>query len=115
MGPVFYDTRSIAAGASVDVIDAAAWIYRRLPWPATVAIAFDATAVAMVVSVVLGSDMQLGPEFPVDAGGTAGVFPNQDQSFQTLLGAGGDLLKVLYRNTSGGAITANTVIKLTAL
>lgn len=117
MGPVFYDSRVLVLSASIDVVDAAAWIYRRLPWPATLQIAFDTTAAAATVlaSVVIGSDMQIGPEFPVQAGGTAGVFPNQAQSFIELLGAAGDLIKVLYRETAAATPTVNTVIRLTPL
>ncbi len=117
MGPVFYDSRVLVLNASIDVVDAAAWIYRRLPWPAQISIAFDTTAAAgtVLLSMVIGSDMQLGPEMPIPVGGTAGVFPNQAQSFIDLLGAKDDLIKVLYRETAGATPTVNTVIKLTPL
>lgn len=117
MGPVFYDTRALVASASIDVVNAAAWIYRRLPWPAQIAFAADHTGAAgtVVLSIIIGSDTQLGPEFPLTAGGTAGVFPNQAESFIMLLGAAGDLLKVLYRETAAATPTVNSVIKLTPL
>ncbi len=117
MGPVFYDTRALVASAAIDVVDAAAWIYRRLPWPAQLSFAADADSAAgiVVMTLIIGSDTQLGPEFPVTVGGTAGVFPNQAESFIQLLGAAGDLIKVLYRNTTAGTPTVNTVIKLTPL
>lgn len=111
MGPVFYNSQSIAAGAAVDVVNSAAWIYRRLPWPAALALAYDTTATGVVVTVTIGSDMQIGPEFPVDAGGTAGVFPTELANFQELVGAAGDLISILYRNTTAGALTVNTVLK----
>lgn len=110
MGPTFYDTQSIAAGAAVDVV--AGWLYRRLPWPAILRTAYDATAVGMVATMTLGSDMQIGPEFPVPAGGTAGQFPVEEAQFQDLLGAANDLITLLFRNTTAGAIDVNTVIKL---
>ena len=117
MGPVFFDTRALVASASIDVVDAAAWIYRRLPWPAQIAFAADTTAAAgtVLLTIIIGSDTQLGPEFPVGGGGTAGVFPNQAESFIQLLGAAGDLLKILYRETAAATPTVNTVLKLTPL
>lgn len=116
MGPVFFDTRTLAASSSVDIVDSAAWLYRRLPWPAQIAFAQDADAVGAVITLILGSDTQLGPEFPISAGGAAGVFPNQLESFSTFIGAEGDLITVLVRETVASAVTdVNTVIKLTPL
>lgn len=117
MGPVFYDSRALVASASIDVVDAAAWIYRRLPWPAEIAFAADTTGAAgtVLLSIVIGSDMQIGPENQLTVGGTAGVFPNQAESFIMLMGAAGDLIKVLYRETAAATPTVNTVIKLTPL
>ncbi len=117
MGPVFYDSRVLVASASIDVVDAAAWIYRRLPWPAQLAYAADTTGAARTVllTLIIGSDTQLGPEFPLTVGGTAGVYPNQAESFIMLAGAQGDLIKVLYRETAAATPSVNTVIKLTPL
>lgn len=116
MGPVFRDTRTLAANASVDPVADRGWIYRRLPWPAQISYALDADAAGAVVTVTIGSDMQVGPEDPIPAGGTAGVFPNQEEDFTTLVGAGGDLLKFLIRETAGVATTdVQLVIKLTPL
>jgi len=116
MGPVFFDTRTLGANASVDVVDSAAWLYRRLPWPAQLAFAQTADGVGAVITLILGSDTQLGPEFPITAGGTAGVFPDQLESFSIFLGAEGDLITVLVRETAGVATTdVQTVIKLTPL
>jgi len=117
MGPVFYDSRALVASASIDVVDAAAWIYRRLPWPAEMSFAGDTTGAAATVllTIIIGSDTQLGPEFPLAVGGTAGVFPNQAESFISLLGAAGDLIKILYRETAAATPTVNTVLKLTPL
>jgi len=116
MGPVFYDTQSIAGGAAVDVVNSPAsgspWIYRRLPWPAALDMAFDVTSTAVVVTCTIGSDMQIGPENPVQSGGVAGVFPTELAQFQQLVGGAGDLISLLFRNTNPGAITVNTVIKL---
>ena len=115
MGPVFYNTQLLAASSSVDVVAGASWIYRRLPWPAMLSFAQNATLVGVVLTLVLGSDTQLGPEFPVPAGGTAGVFPNEEANFAQFLGAEGDLITVLVRETAATAPTLNTVIKLSPL
>lgn len=115
MGPVFKDTRSLIASASIDIINARSWIYRRLPWPAQIAYAANATAVGVVLTFTIGSDVQVGPEDPVDAGGTVGIFPNQEEDFSVLVGAANDLLTFLIRNTTVGAIDLQTVIKLTPL
>lgn len=116
MGPAFFNTQTLAANASVDIVADASWIYRRLPWPATLAFAQNADAVAIVVTLVIGSDTQLGPEFPVPAGGTAGVFPTEVAEFTDFLGAAGDLITVLVRETAGVATTdIQTVIKLSPL
>jgi len=114
MGPVFYDSRALVASASIDIVNASAWIYRRLPWPAALMLAFNTTgaAASVLVSVILGSDTQIGPEMPVAAGGTAGVFPIDEGAFVTLLGAQGDEVKVVYRETAAATPTVNTIIKL---
>jgi len=114
MGPVFYDSRALVASVSIDVVDAAAWIYRRLPWPAQLSFAADTTGAAssVLMTIVIGSDMQIGPEVPLAVGGTAGVFPNQAESFIELMGAAGDLIKILYRETAAATPTVNTVLKL---
>lgn len=113
MGPVFYDSRALVASATIDVVDAAGWIYRRLPWPAILSFAFDTTGAAssVLATIVIGSDVQLGPDFPVPAGGTAGVMPNQAESFIQLAGAAGDLVKLQYRETAAATPTVNSVIK----
>jgi len=117
MGPVFFDSRALVASTSIDVVDAAAWIYRRLPWPAQLSFAANNTGAAggVLVTIIIGSDTQLGPEFNVTVGGTAGVYPDQAESFLQLLGAAGDLIKILYRETAAATPTVNTVIKLTPL
>lgn len=116
MGPVFRDTRLLGANATVDPVSDRDWIYRRLPWPAQLAVAYDADATGVEIAFVLGSDVQIGPQDPVPAGGTAGQFPNRDQDFQILLGAQGDLVKALFTETAGVATTnINLVIRLTPL
>ncbi len=114
MGPVFYDTRALVASASIDIVNASAWIYRRLPWPALLSLAFNHTGAAgtVLVSVILGSDTQIGPEMPVAAGGTAGVFLTDEGAFVQLLGAQGDEVKIVFRETAAATPTVNTVVKL---
>lgn len=114
MGPVFYDSRALVASTSIDVINASAWIYRRLPWPALLSIAFNHTGAAgtVLATVILGSDTQIGPEMPAPAGGTAGVFPVDEGAFVQLVGAAGDEVKIVYRETAAATPTVNTLIKL---
>ena len=115
MGPVFRDTRTLVASASIDIINARSWIYRRLPWPAQIAYAVNSTLVGTVLTFTIGSDVQVGPEDPVPAGGTVGVFPNQEEDFSVLVGAANDLLTFLIRETAASAPALQTVIKLTPL
>lgn len=107
MGPVFFDSTTLTANQLVDVINAADWIYRRLPWPAVLKIGMihDGAAGGVGATIILGSDTQVGPDMPVSAGGTAGVFPDQSNSFIELLGAAGDLVKIQYRELDGVATT----------
>ena len=114
MGPVFYDSRALVASASIDIISASDWIYRRLPWPAALMLTFNHTGAAgtVLATVILGSDTQIGPEMPVAAGGTAGVYLNEEGAFVTLLGAAGDEVKVVFRETAAATPTVNTIIKL---
>lgn len=117
VGPVFFDTRALTANQLIDVVNARSWLYRRLPWPALIAIAANMTGAAGSVglTVILGSDTQIGPDMPVPAGGTAGVFPDQSQSFSELQGAAGDLVVVQYREQAGATPTVNTILRLQPL
>lgn len=104
---------SVAAGATLDPIDAAGWQYRYLPYPAVIELIDDATAVGMVRGVTFGSDT-IVQESPLSAGGTAGVIPSRfAREPVTEKAVQGDLLRVVYRNTTAGAVTVNGLIEIT--
>ncbi len=74
-----------------------------------------ATAVAMVQVFTSGSET-IVEESPTQAGGTAGVTPSSlNTPIQGWHAAGGDRLKLAYRNTSGGAITLDGIIEINPL
>lgn len=113
--PSFTWTQAVAAGATFDPIDAAGWMYRYLPYPAVIEVISNATAVGVVQSLTFGSDT-IQQESPVPAGGTAGVIPARLNTEPiTEKGAASDLLRVVYRNTTGGPVTVNGIIQITRL
>jgi len=111
--PSFPFTASVAAGATYNPLDG--WQYEFAPYPARVEIGMNATAVGIVATVTSGSDT-LMEEAPVQAGGVAGVIPSPlNTPYLSDDAAAGDRLKIRIRNTSGGAVTVNGTIILTAL
>jgi len=108
--PSFTFSSSVAAGATFTPLTA--WQYQYLPWPAEVTVLSRATAVAVVNTFTSGSET-IVEESPVQAGGTAGVIPSPlNTPVQGWFAAAGDLLKLSYRNTSGGAITVDGIIEV---
>lgn len=111
--PSFIYTQAILAGATFNPLTA--WQYQYLPWPAEVTVLSRATAVAMVQVFTSGSET-IVEESPVQAGGTAGVTPAPlNTPIQGWHAAAGDLLKLNYRNTSGGTITVDGIIEIVPL
>jgi len=111
--PSFIFTSSVAAGATYKPLEG--WQYQYLPWPAEVTVMARATAVAMVNVYTSGSET-IVEESPTQAGGTAGVTPSSlNTPVQGWHAAAGDLLKLQYRNTSGGAITVDGIIEVLPL
>jgi len=107
--PSFIFTQSVAAGATFNPL--VGWQYQYLPWPAEISVLARATAVAMVNVYTSGSET-IVEESPTQAGGTAGVTPSPlNTPVQGWHAAAGDLLKLNYRNTSGGAITVDGIIE----
>jgi len=111
--PMLTWSQSIAAGATFDPIDSAGWQYRYLPYPAVIEAIHQATAVGMVVGITFGSDtIQQGS--PLSAGGTAGQIPSRfTREPITEKGMQGDLLRIVYRNTTAGAITVDGLVEIT--
>ena len=67
----------------------------------------DATGVGVVATVTAGSDT-LMERSPVDAGGTTGVIPSSfDVDPLTDEVMAGDRVKVVFENTTGGALIVN--------
>lgn len=106
-------TSSVAAGATYTPLSG--WQYEFLPFPSLVEVGINATAVGVVGTISSGSDV-LQEESPVQAGGTAGVIPSPlNTPYLSDQAAAGDRLKVACRNTTGGAITVNGIVKVTPL
>ncbi len=108
--PSFIFTQAVLAGATFNPL--VGWQYQYLPWPAEVSVLARATAVAMVNVYTSGSET-IVEESPTQAGGTAGVTPSPlNTPVQGWYAAAGDLLKLNYRNTSGGTITLDGIIEV---
>jgi len=108
--PSFIYSQSVAAGATFEPLTG--WQYQYLPWPAEVNVLSRATAIAMVQVYTSGSET-IVEESPVQAGGTAGVTPSSlNTPIQGWHAAAGDLLKLRYRNTSGGAVIIDGIIEV---
>lgn len=110
---MFSWSQSIAAGATFDPLDAGGWQYRYLPYAAILEVIHQATAVGVVVTITFGSDT-IQQESPLSAGGTAGQIPSRfAREPITEKGMQGDLLRVVYRNTTAGAITVDGLVEIT--
>jgi len=106
-------TQSVAAGATFDPIDAVGWMYRYLPYNAIVENIDNATAIGMVVARTFGSDT-IQQESPVSAGGTSGVIPSRlAVEPVTEKAQASYLIRVVYRNTTAGAVIVNGIIQIT--
>lgn len=105
IGPVFRFTQTMAANATVRPLQDNAWIYRRLPFTAIIWLSLVADAVGLVFTFSAGSDIQAGPDQPVQAGATAGVFQDDLNLFDQYLGSVGDDLALTIRETAGVATT----------
>jgi len=86
--------QSVAAGATFTPLNG--WQYEYAPFGGTIEIVHDATAVGMVATITSGSA----------AGGAAGVMPSALDRLPVVDEvAAGDRLKILYENTTGGAVS----------
>jgi uncharacterized protein CbrC (UPF0167 family) len=99
----------------LDVLDFLGWMYRYVPYPAVIEVIDNTTATGIVVSRTFGSDT-IQQESVLTAGGTAAVIPSRlnvepitEKAQQT------DLIRIVYRNTSAGALTVNGIIQLTRM
>jgi len=111
--PSFTFTTLVLAGTIFRPLDG--WQYQYLPWPAEVSVLARATAVGMVNTYTSGSET-IVEESPVQAGGTLGVIPSSlNTPVQGWHAAAGDLLKLSYRNTTGGDVTIDGIIEVNPL
>lgn len=103
--PCLTFTQSVGAGATYQPLNG--WQYEYTPMGGIVSYLIDATAVGVVATVTSGSDtlMERGP---VSAGGTTGVIPSPLDVPEIIDEvAAGDRQKILFENTSGGAVIVN--------
>jgi len=113
LGPVFRNTQTLAALATVRPLQDNAWIYRVLPFMAVVWFSLEADATGIVYTFSAGSDIQAGPDEPVQSGAVAGVFQNDNNFFDQYLGGPGDELQLVIRETANVATTdINLVVRL---
>ena len=95
-------TQSIAAGLPFTPRNG--WQYEYAPFGGTIEIVHDANAVGVVATITSGSDT-LQERSPVSSGGAPGVMPSALDRLPVVDEvAAGDRLKVLYENTTGGAV-----------
>jgi len=88
------------------------WQYLYLPWPAEVTVMARSTLANVVATYTSGSET-IVEESPVQAGGTIGVTPSPLNT--PVIGweaAGGDLLKLSFRETAGATPTVDGIIEV---
>lgn len=111
-GPRFQFSTSIAAGATVDLI--ASSIYRYLPFSALLEVYAWTTATGVFLQMLAGSEL-IQPESPIDFGApAAGRMPTPfTVSALTFEASAGDLLQLLARNSTAGALVVSGFIDFT--
>ena len=91
------------------------WQYEYLPWPAEVQVLSRSTLVGVVQVYTSGSET-IVEESPTQAGGTIGVTPSSlNTPIQGWHAAGGDRLKLSFRETAGGTPFIDGIIEITPL
>lgn len=109
--PTITDRRSVAANAAVQNVLAGSQ-FEFVPWNATVEFGLVASAVGLNASVSSGQDI-LQQDQEVSAANRLPIYP--DDFILTDVVAAGERLVVGYRNTTGAAINAFTVVKITPI
>jgi hypothetical protein len=108
-------TSSVGAGATFNPLEVSGntWKYNRAPYAGLVEVIHNATATGVVVAITAGSD-EIMQESPVSGGGTAGTLVGRlTVEPVTFMVNAGDVIRVVYRNPTAGAITVNGTIELT--
>lgn len=111
IGPSTRAITVMVANGTADPLFDSDWEFRRLPFDAVVSVSSISTALGVLRQVTLGTDAQ-GNESPVMAGGTAGVFVQNKDDFDTFLGSAGDQIRIRYRETIAGTPSVMTVVKI---
>lgn len=112
MGPVFRRVTTLPIGGTARPLQDESWIYRVLGFNALVRINLTAVDPDVVATFSAGSDIQLGPDDPVTSGATSGQFDQNVENFDEFLGAQGDELNLVLRNTGAVATDVNVQIRL---
>jgi len=113
LGPTFRDTQLLAALATVRPLQDNAWIYRVLPFMAIIWFSLESDAVGQVFTLSAGSDIQAGPDQPVQSGAVIGVFQQDNNLYDQYLGNAGDEISLTIRETANLATsTINLVVRL---
>jgi len=102
----------MGALATVRPLQDNAWIYRVLPFAAVIWFSLESDLVGVVYTLSAGSDIQAGPDQPVQAGATAGIFQNDNNLFDQYLGSPGDEISLTIRETAGTLPDINLVVRL---
>lgn len=104
-------TDTIALSATNDnVLAGSQWEF--LPFHARLEFGFAASAIGLVIDVYTGSDTLCEEMVPLIKA-TAPVYP--DDFTLTDVAAAGERIKVRVRNTTGGALTLLTTVRITPL
>lgn len=111
-GPRVQFSQSVGVGATFDPM--ANSIYRYLPWAARVLLCAWTTATGVFVQALSGSEL-IQPEAPIDFGApAAGRMPTffnvQPLEFDA---PPGDLLQVVFRNSTGAPLTVSGFLDFT--
>ncbi len=111
--PLISDSRSIAAGATIDNVLAGSQ-FEFLPFDAALAFGLVGAGILgdILADVYSGQDV-LMESAPISILDRFPVFPD-DYSLDDVAAAG-ERLKVRLRNTSAGAIIVNTAVKITPI
>lgn len=112
-GPRVQFSQSVAAGGIFDPLSTS--IYRYLPWPAFVSVVAWTTATGVFVQALSGSEL-IQPESPIDFGApAAGRIPRAvfDVTPLEFSAPPGDLLQLIFRNSTAGALTISGIIDFT--
>lgn len=112
-GPRLQFSQSIPAGQTFDPLTTS--IYRYLPWAAYLSMVAWTTATGVFVQSLSGSELLL-PECPIDFGApAAGRIPRSgfDVTPLEFAAPAGDLLQLIFRNSTAGALVVSGFIDFT--